>query len=231
MYLAIIPAFNEDKSIVTIVKETKKYVDRVIVVDDSSWDKTQELARRSGAIVLRHLKNRGVGAAMITGLKYARKLKPEIVVTLDADGQHKPEDIPRIMHPIIVDKADWVLGSRFLKGLPADTSPIKYIGNEIFTFLTSLLAGVRLTDTQTGFRALNGRALLALELVSEFTYTQEMILDLTCKGYRVVEVPIQVRPRKQGNSKVASNFVEYGFKSLVIILSTYLRQKLMGEKN
>jgi len=228
VYLALIPAFNEEESIINIVQETRKHVDRVIVVDDSSRDNTQELARRSGAIVLQHSKNRGVGAAMITGIEYIKKLKPDIVVTLDADGQHKPEDIPRITHPIKVGRADCVLGSRFLQGRLRNISLTKHLGNRFFTFITSILAGLKLTDTQTGLRALNRKALLALDLRSEFTYTQEMILILCHKGYRVVEVPIRVRPRKQGNSRVASNFVKYGFKSLVIILSTYLRQKLAG---
>jgi len=226
--LAVIPAFNEDKSIVNIVQKTRKYVDRVIVVDDSSTDNTQELARRSGATVLQHSTNRGVGAAMITGLKYAQKLKPDIVVTLDADGQHRPEDIPRLIHPIIAMKADLVLGSRFLQKPPPNIPSIKYIGNKFFTFITSILARVKLTDTQTGFRALNQKALLALDLRSEFTYTQEMVLILGHKKYCCLEVPIEVRPRKQGNSKVASNFIKYGFKSLTIILSTYIRQKTSG---
>lgn len=226
MYLALIPAFNEEESIINIVQETRKHVDRVIVVDDSSRDNTQELARRAGAIVLQHSKNRGVGAAMVTGIEYIKELNPDIVVTLDADGQHKPEDIPRIIHPIRVGRADCVLGSRFLRGRLRDISLTKYLGNRFFTFITSILAGVKLTDTQTGLRALNRKALLDLDLRSKFTYTQEMVLILCHKGYRIVEVPVRVRPRKQGNSRVASNFVKYGFKSLVIILSTYLRQKL-----
>jgi len=225
VYLAVIPAFNEENSIGNVVQETRKYVDYVVVVDDSSRDNTQELARGSGAIVLCHSKNRGVGAAMCTGIAYAQKLKPDIVVTLDADGQHNPEDIPRLIHPITRGRADWVLGSRFLQRSPANVSLIKYLGNKFFAFITSSLAGVKLTDTQTGFRALNRKALLALDLRSEFTYTQEMILILNHKGYHGIEVPIHARPRKHGNSKVASNFIEYGFKSLSIILSTYLRQK------
>lgn len=226
MYLAVIPVFNEEKSVVDVVNETTKYVDRVVVVDDASSDGTQGLAQHSGAIVLGHSKNRGVGGAMITGIEYAQKLKPDIVITLDGDGQHSPRNIPRLIRPILEGRADWVIGSRFLQRLPENLSLIKYLGNKFFTFVTSILAGVKLTDTQSGFRALNQKALLALDLTSEFTYTQEMILILSHKGYRGVEVPIIVRPRRYGNSKVASNFLEYGLRSLVIILSTYLRQKI-----
>lgn len=226
--MAVIPAFDEDKSIGNVVKEVKKYVDHVVVVDDSSVDNTPYLARRSGATVLRHYENSGVGAAITTGIEYAKKLRPDIVVTLDADGQHKPEDIPRLIRPIVVGKADWVLGSRFKKGSLTSMSLIKRFGNRFFTFITSIFAGVKLTDTQTGFRALNREALLALDLRAKHTYVQEMTIILCLKGFRVAEVPIQVRTRKHGNSKVVSNFIEYGLKSLAIVLSTYIRQKNSG---
>ena len=220
----MIPAFDEKKSIADVVQRTAKYVDHVVVVDDSSRDKTAELALRSGATVLRHSRNMGVGAAMITGVEYAQKLRPDIVVTLDADGQHKPEEIPRLIRLIVAGKADCVVGSRFLQESLANTSFIKRVGNKFFTFITSLLAGVKLTDTQTGFRALNKKALFALDLKSKFTYTHEMVIILSHKGCRIAEVPIRAEPRKQGNSKVASNIFSYGFKSLAIIFSTYIRQ-------
>ncbi|TET65360.1 glycosyltransferase family 2 protein [Candidatus Bathyarchaeota archaeon] len=222
MYLALIPAFNEEKSIVNIIKETKKYVDRVVVVDDSSTDRTGKLARDSGATVLQHSENQGVGAAMITGIIYAKKLKPDIVVILDADGQHRPKDIPRLMQPIIEGKAGLVLGSRFLQRSPDNMSAIKKYGNRFLTFMINVLVGTRLTDAQTGFRAFSRKALLALSLRSKFTYTQEMLLILCLKGYRCFEIPIQVNSRKYGNSKVASNIVGYALRSLIIIFSTYL---------
>lgn len=222
----MIPAFDEEKSIADVVQRTAKYVDRVVVVDDSSRDNTAELALRSGATVLRHSRNMGVGAAIITGVNYAQKLNPDIVVTLDADGQHKPEEIPRLIRLVVAGKADCVVGTRFLQGSLANTSPIKHVGNKFFTFITDLLAGAKLTDTQTGFRVLNKKALFALDLRSKFTYTHEMIIILGHKGCRITEIPIRAEPRKQGNSKVTSNIFSYGFKSLAIIFSTYIRQKI-----
>jgi glycosyltransferase involved in cell wall biosynthesis len=224
--LAVIPAFNEEKSIADVVQRTAKHVDCVVVVDDSSRDNTAELALLSGATVLRHSKNMGVGATMITGIEYAQKLRPDIVVTLDADGQHKPEEIPRLIRLVVAGKADCVVGSRFLQGSLANTSFIKRVGNKFFTFITNLLAGAKLTDTQTGFRALNKKALFALDLKCKFTYTHEMIIILSHKGCRIGEVPIRVEPRKQGNSKVTSNIFGYVFKSLAIVFSTYVRQKI-----
>lgn len=228
MYLAVIPAYNEEKSIVDVVRETKKYVDCVVVVDDSSTDRTGKLARDSGAIVLQHSKNQGVGAAMITGIRYAKKLNPNVVVILDADGQHKPKDIPRLIQPIVKGKAELVLGSRFLGGSPKYMSPIKKSGNKFLTFMINILTGVWLTDTQTGFRAFSRKALFALNLRSKFTYTQEMVLTLCLKGYRCFEVPIQVNSRKYGNSKVAANILSYALRSLIIIFSTYFLLQTFG---
>ncbi|MHA1873926.1 MAG: glycosyltransferase family 2 protein [Candidatus Heimdallarchaeaceae archaeon] len=225
MYLAIIPAFNEEKSIGTVIQETKKYVDKIIIVDDHSTDNTCKIARRSGAIVICHSTNKGVGAAIRTGIFYAKRLKPEVVIIMDADGQHRPKDIPRLMQPIIDGNADVVLGSRFLHRQPMNMSMLKIIGNRFLSFITSILTGIKLTDTQSGFRCLNRKALSVLKLYSDFTYTQEMILNLCHKGLRCVEVPIQAIPRKYGKSKVVSKISVYAFKVLIILFSTYLRLK------
>ena len=227
-YLAIIPAFNEEESISSIIRETKKYVNRVLVVDDRSTDNTGKLARLNGAIVICHSENRGVGAAMKAGIAYAKKLEPNVVVTIDADGQHRPGDIPRLIRPIIAGEADFVLGSRFLNGQPRNMSQIKRIGNRLITVITGFLAGVKLTDTQTGFRAFNTKVLLSLDLVSDFTYTQEMILAICHKGFRCAEVPVQMHTRKYGRSKVVSRIGAYALKALGIVFSTYLRLKIHG---
>ena len=226
--LAIIPAFNEQESIANIIQKTKKYVNRVLVVDDQSADDTEKIARLHGAIVICHSRNKGVGAAMKTGIAYAKKLDPCIIVTIDADGQHRPEDIPRLIQPIIAGEADIVLGSRFLCGEPMNMSQIKRIGNKLITSVTSFLAGVKLTDTQTGFRAFNRKALLSLDLASDFTYTQEMILLLCHKGFRCAEVPVQMHSRKHGKSRVVSKVGVYASKVLVTIFSTYLRLRIRG---
>ena len=228
MYLAIIPAYNEEKSIPTIIQKTKKYVDYVVVIDDHSIDNTERIAKECGATVICHSTNKGVGGAMKTGIAYAKKMRPDIVVTIDADGQHDPEDIPKLIKPIIDGEADLVLGSRFFGTQAADMPLQKSIGNKLLAFMVSLLVGTRLKDTQTGFRAFNRKALLSLNLVSYFTYTQEMILDLCHKGFRCAEVPVQVHPRKHGQSKVVSRISSYAFKALTSICSTYLRLKIHG---
>jgi len=225
MHVAVIPAYNEKRSISGIVEEARKHVDYVVVVDDSSTDGTGDAARNSGAIVVENQKDRGVGAAIITGIDYVKKLRPRVVVILDGDGQHYPTDIPRLIEPIVKGTAELVLGSRFLRSTPSSMTSLKRQGNKFLTFVVSLLVGRKFTDTQTGFRAFSQRALLALNLRSRFTYTQEMILELCLRGYRCIEIPVRVRSRKYGNSKVASNIIRYAIKSLLIIVSTYLLVK------
>ncbi len=220
---ALIPAYNEGGSIGNVVRKVGDQVDKVVVINDFSSDETQLIAQYLGATVLNHSRNMGVGAAMQTGINYSKATKPDIVVTLDGDGQHKPEDIPRIIQPILSGDADLVLGSRFLKGTP-DMPVIKFLGNKFFAYLIRFLTGIKLTDTQTGFRALNLKALADLDLKANYTYVQEMIIDLYSKGFRIVEVPIAVLPRKYGSSKVALNIFKYTIRALSIIIFAYIKK-------
>ncbi len=220
---ALIPAYNEGESIGNVVRKVGNQVDRVVVINDFSSDETPLIAQYLGATVLNHSRNLGVGAAMQTGINYSKATRPDIVVTLDGDGQHKPEDIPRIIQPILSGDADLVLGSRFLRGSP-DMPFIKLLGNKFFVYLIRFLTGTKLTDTQTGFRALNLRALANLDLKANYTYVQEMIIDLCVKGFRIVEVPITVLPRKHGSSKVALNIFNYAIRALSIIIYAYVKK-------
>lgn len=220
---ALIPAYNEGESIGNVVRKVGDQVDRVVVINDFSSDETPLIAQYLGATVLNHSRNLGVGAAMQTGINYSKATRPDIVVTLDGDGQHKPEDIPRIIQPILSGDADLVLGSRFLRGSP-DMPFIKLLGNKFFVYLIRFLTGTKLTDTQTGFRALNLRALANLDLKANYTYVQEMIIDLCVKGFRIVEVPITVLPRKHGSSKVALNIFNYAIRALSIIIYAYVKK-------
>ncbi len=217
---ALIPAYNEGDSIGNVVRRVGDQVDKVVVINDFSSDKTPLIAQYLGATVLNHSRNMGVGAAMQTGINYSKATKPDIVVTLDGDGQHRPEDIPRVIQPILSGDADLVLGSRFLQGTP-DMPLINLLGNKFFVYLIRLLTGIKLTDTQTGFRALNLKALANLDLKANYTYVQEMIIDLYAKGFTIVEVPITVLPRKHGHSKVARNIFKYAFRTAKIIVQAY----------
>jgi len=223
--VAVIPALNEEKTIENVVRGASKYVDRVIIVDDASSDNTAELARRSGATVLELPERRRVGAVIKAGLEYAKSLNPDIVVTLDADGQHNPEDVPRLIQAVMDGRGEWALGSRFAhtKRRPGN---LKTLGNFLFSHLVTLLTRQKITDTMCGFRALSREALFNLDLKFEYAYCLEMTLILCLEGYRVVEVPIQNKPRKHGKSKVVLNILPYGIKQLAIVLYTFLRKTI-----
>jgi len=147
--IAVIPAFNEEKRIRDTILKTKKYVDKIIIVDDGSTDRTAEVAKQSGAQVIRYEKNQGVGYAARIGLKKAVSLKPDIIIFLDADGQHDPKYIPQFIKAI-ENGADYVCGRRDLSNYPFN----RKIGNWGLKFLTNLICHTGIQDTECGYRAM-----------------------------------------------------------------------------
>jgi glycosyltransferase involved in cell wall biosynthesis len=188
--VAVIPAYNEERYIGSVVLKVRHYVDAVIVVDDGSMDSTAEIAQAAGAIVLRHEGNRGKGVALNTGFRRAGELDPDAIVVLDGDSQHLPAEMPSILAPIVRREADIVVGSRYLVGkggVPRGRS----WGHRAFTFLTNVTSGVRVTDSQSGFRALSPRALAAVILSSD-GFSAESEMQFLAREYdlRMIEVPI-----------------------------------------
>lgn len=222
MIYALIPAYDEEKNIGNVIKETSKYVDKIVVIDDGSEDRTAKIAYDLGATVLQHKKNMGLGAAMRTGINYAKKIRPDILVTLDADGQHDPSDIPRLIKPILSGEADFVIGSRRLEKCQHMKS-INLIGNKILNLIVSIFIKEIIKDSQSGFRALNQNSIMALSLEGDKTYVQEMIIELCIKGYKIKEVFIKTNKRNHGKSKVTSNIIDYAIKTSIIIFKTYIR--------
>jgi len=219
--IVLIPVFNEASTIGSVISKTMKYAQTILVIDDGSTDDSAVIAKYLNAIVVSHPKRRGVGAAFSTGIEKALSLGADIVVTIDADGQFDPDEIPKLIEPIIEGRADFVTGSRFKDGaeIPGMTWT-KIMGNQFFIKLTNLLTGMKFTDTQCGFRAYSREALLRLTIFGHFTYTQEVFLDLISKNMRVVEVPVKVYPRRSGKSRVVRNPILYGLRALKIILQT-----------
>jgi glycosyltransferase involved in cell wall biosynthesis len=173
-----------------------------IVVDDGSTDRTAEIARQRGAVVIRHPRNRGLGAAVRTGLMAAVEADASTIAYLDADLEYYPEDIPELVEPILAGRVDYVLGSRFLGGVQGMRLH-RWLGNHAFTALLVLLTRRRISDGQTGMRAFSREAASQAEIIHDYNYAQVLTLDLLRKGFRMEEVPIRYRVREHGTSFVS----------------------------
>ncbi|MFQ3535134.1 MAG: glycosyltransferase family 2 protein [Aggregatilineales bacterium] len=189
--VAVIPAYNEERFIASVVLKARRHVDHVLVVDDGSQDETAWLAEAAGAEVIRQ-PNSGKAAALNTGLAAAQARNAAAVILLDGDGQHNPSDIPRLLAPIQSGAADLVVGSRFM-GLPSNTPRWRIVGQHALTVLTNAASGVRLSDSQSGFRALSRRALSLMNFTSRgFSVESEMQFLLRRHNLQALEVPISV---------------------------------------
>jgi glycosyltransferase involved in cell wall biosynthesis len=226
------PALNEEEGISEVIKSLPKEIEgieevKVLVVDDGSTDDTAKIAKESGADVVSHGSNKGVGSAFQSAVQYALENGVDILVSIDADRQFNSDQIPHIIQPILNKEADMVTGNRFENGIPENMPKSKYWGNEQMSKLISLISGQKFRDVSCGFRAYNREALLRLNLFGAFTYTQESILDMVFKGLRVVEFPVDVIYFKERKSRVAGSVVKYAFRTSNIILSTLRDYKPM----
>jgi len=181
-----------------------------IVVDDGSTDATAAIARRRGAEVVVHPENRGLGAAVRTGLRAAVASGSIAVAYLDADLEYAPGDIPKLLEPVLSGRADYVLGSRFRGGVRG-MRLYRRVGNYAFTALLVLLTGENITDGQTGMRAFSREAADRAEIVHDYNYAQVLTLDLLRKGLRFEEVPIRYRVREHGES-----FIRWSYPAKVL---------------
>lgn len=183
----VIPAYREGSHVGAVVQGCRGY--EVIVIDDGSPDDTAAAATAAGARVFRHLVNRGAGAATATGLRAALALGASVVVTLDADGQHLPEEIPALVEPILSGQADFVIGSRLLD--PAGMPFVRRWGNRFANLFTFALYGVRVTDSQSGFRAFSRRVLETVPLDwGRYEFCSEMVAQIERAGFRRAEVAV-----------------------------------------
>ncbi|MCX7818951.1 MAG: glycosyltransferase family 2 protein [Kiritimatiellae bacterium] len=223
-----IPALNEERTIGEVIARIPRRMDgvdavEIVVVDDGSTDRTAEIAVAAGAHVIRHDVPRGVGAAFRDGLEASIARGADVIVTIDADGQFNPEDIPRLAAPILRGEADFATASRFADpALEPEMPRVKRWGNAMMARWISRLTGRVFHDVSCGFRAYGPNAFLRLVLTGDFTYTHETFLALAFAGLRMVEVPVRVRGvREFGASRVASNLWRYGWRTASIILRTY----------
>ena len=181
----IIPAHNEEKTVGEVVKKAKKY-GSVVVVDDASRDGTLGAAKKAGATVVRHPANRGLGGALRTGFETALKMGADVIVTIDADGQHKPEEIPQFVG-LINGGYDFVLGVRDLREYPF----VKKLGNFFLNNVTNFISGTDLKDTESGFRAFSADALRKLYLKADrYEIAVEIVFEVGRNKLRTINVPI-----------------------------------------
>ena len=189
--LACIPAYDEEGRIGKTILEVSQYVDKVIVCDDGSSDNTANEAEMSGAYVIRHQKNIGKGAAMKSLFKFARASNSDIVITIDADRQFLPKEIPRLIKPIIEQNADIVVGYRF----EDKTEMPKYrkIGNVLLDKITNMAESLPIRDTQSGFRSYSKNAIKKIEFTTDgFGADSEILIDASKKGFKILEEKVTV---------------------------------------
>jgi glycosyltransferase involved in cell wall biosynthesis len=212
----ILPAYNEEVSIGSIVLLTRFYADSVIVIDDGSVDRTAEIARKAGAEVIVHEANAGKGGALKTGFEAAADMGADIIVTMDSDGQHNPADIPKLVAPIIEGDADIVNGSRYLNGLGKNTPAYRRVGQTVLDKFTNMSSGIKITDSQSGFRA------FAASTIENFRFNaqgmaieSEMLADAGKAGLRITEVEIGVRYDVDCSTV---NPIKHGIEVFVMVL-------------
>jgi glycosyltransferase involved in cell wall biosynthesis len=207
----IIPAHNEAVNLPAVLRAIPRGLVpdmKVMVVDDGSTDDTAEVAYRHGAdLVVHHETNRGLGAALRTGLETARRMNARAAVYLDADGEYDPREIPTLLRPIEEGKADYVLGSRYRGKRHGGQKPSRFFANLVFTLGLCVLSGRLITDGQTGFRAFSRRALETAEIIHDYNYAQVLTLDLLKKGMKLAEVPISYRRRSRGRSFISGKYL------------------------
>jgi len=207
--IAFMPAFNEEKRIGETLKKIPPFIYKTLVINDGSIDKTEEIAKKMGAVVINHEKNSGAGAAYKTGFKKSLELNPDYVVLVHSDGQHDPEEILDILEPLVDNRAGYTLGAR-LKGRLENMPFTRYVGNRIISILWSLATGYSLNDALTGFHAITPDALKKLNIdrwSNDYMVETDILEDVVLNDIKIEEVPIKciykgsvslVKPLKDG---------------------------------
>jgi len=189
--LVCIPAYNEEGPITDVIKTASNYVDKVIVYDDGSSDQTYKEAQKAGAFVIKGDKNRGKGAALKALFDYAKENNADVMVTIDGDGQFLPEEIPKLLNPILEKKSDVVIGYRF----DDKTEMPKYrkFGNKVLDKITNLASDLPFKDTQSGFRSYSKKAIQSIKFIDDgFGADSEILVDLSKKGLKISERKVTV---------------------------------------
>lgn len=222
--VAIIPAYNEELAIGSVILRTLKYVDKVLVVDDGSSDKTKEVVELAGADIISHSTNLGKGQGLKSGFEIVKSINDnsdlevyDIIITIDGDGQNNPDEIPILIDPLKSRDADFVNGSRYIdSSLVNDTPSYRRVGQKILDTATNVSSGLKITDSQSGFRAFSKETIPYFKLKnSGFAIESEMLSDAAEAGLKIVEVPITVRYGVEGSTE---NPISHGIRVLLKII-------------
>jgi glycosyltransferase involved in cell wall biosynthesis len=214
--LVAIPCYNEEIAIGSVVLGALRHVDDVVVIDDGSRDNTAQVAKLAGAKVIKHQMNLGKGAAIKTAFSYASECNYDILVLIDGDGQHNPEEIMQLVAPILAGEADVVNGSRYINGNDKNTPSYRRLGQLLLDKVTNMNSGLRLTDTQSGFRAFAVHTAPAFRFQTDtHSIESEMLIDASQKRLRIKEVEIGVRYDVR---QPKSHPLKHGLRVLMLML-------------
>jgi hypothetical protein len=223
--LIVVPAYDEEGGIREVLRRVPKeilgYKVKIVVVDDGSTDATAEITRQEGFPIVTHVVNRGQGDALRTGFQIAQRERADIVINLDADGQYKPEEIERLVEPIIENRADFVLGSRFM-GSYEEAGSVRHVGVVFFSRLISILTGAKISDCTNGFRAIRVSELHRLDLREDRFNATEIILEGLKNKLRFEQVPVTMLSRTAGETKKPPKLA-YPLGVFRVIIQTWLR--------
>ena len=191
--IAGIPAFNEEKNIASIITRLSGVVDTILVCDDGSTDLTSEIAKKMGVLVIKHEKNLGYGGAIRSIFLKAKEMDGDILVTFDADGQHRIEDIKNVINPIVKENADLVIGSRFLDDSEKEVPRYRKVGIKVITKITNASINEQLTDSQSGFRAYSKNIIKLIDFKKKgFGADTEILISAAKNGARISEEKVSV---------------------------------------
>jgi len=219
--IVLVPAYNEEHSLARVIGEIRAYDPElaIMVVDDGSTDRTSQVARAEGARVLRLPFNVGIGGAVQTGYQYALENGFDIAIQVDGDGQHDPSEIKRLLEPILDGRADMVVGTRFAEGGGYRGTKLRRVGIHLFAGIVSLMVRQRVTDTTSGFRAVNRRVIRLFAVDYPHDYPEvEATVVLSRHGLEMLEIPVQMRVRETGASSITALRAAYYMIKVLLAL-------------
>ncbi len=223
--IAAIPCFNNEKSIADVVVRTKKYVDEVIVIDDGSTDNTAKLAKNAGAGVLSHVVNKGYGEAIKSCFKVAQSNGADILVTIDGDGQHNPDEIQQVLNPIISEGAGLVIGSRFLNK-NQEIPRYRKFGIRVITSVWNFGSKTKVTDAQSGFRAYSKEVIEKMNLSEKgMSVSIEILEKIRRNRWKIKEIPITCS-YENNNSSLSKKAFWHGFSVAIAVLKIRIKYGL-----